>query len=209
MPNELPNYIEDDWNDNNLSGRSSADKGVYYAYSDGGTGDLLKGVYRPVWEILAGAPYASGGVLVSNDDSGSDAIATPSKWTTGSFRYDFTWVGTIDSAWNPSILAQDTTTNNGRCKNCYFDYYTDTSPSVRFYKNEGGSATQLISGDWQVDKNPHTSEITRDSYGNFEKLHDGSSIGTTTDTTYTSSNYIHFGGGKKMGEINIDNLQVS
>ena len=88
MAEELTNYIEDDWNDNSLTNRSAKEKGLYYSYSEGGTGDLLKGVYRPKWKVMRGSPTVTSGELVIQSGD-YPYIQTQSKITTGSWSYDW------------------------------------------------------------------------------------------------------------------------
>ena len=52
-------------------------------------------------------------------------------------------------------------------------------------------------------------KITRDHYSNFESFKDGSSVGTSTDETFTKCNAIQIGSGTVNGaDHRLDNFEV-
>lgn len=181
MAEEIANYIEDDWNDNALNSRSNAERGYYYNYHTGGTGDLLKGVYRPRWIIANGSPSASGGTLnLPAGDSTQQAVQTPSELSVGKWQYDFQFQERTQSAnrglrlvlINPSASA-------------VYSVQIQTDGDFELHVDDGGQ-TILISGSWGADTSLYTIELTRDSYSNWELFRDSTSQGTATNSNNTS-----------------------
>ena len=181
----LTNYLEDDWDDNSLTGRTDPQKDVFYQYSTGGTGDLLKGVYRPRWETESGSPSASSGYVAATNG----VVKTPSEVTVGEFTVEHRLTQSIGDDFSDAFdfIAQNSGT--------YYRYYKadntgSPTPSARLDVSVGGSSTTLISWSWAHDTVFHTESVTRDSYGNFEAFEDGQSEGTVTDTQITESDMI-------------------
>lgn len=188
---EQTNYLEDDWNDNALSGRTSAEKGVYYSYHDGGTGDLLKGIYRPVWT----RPRAAGNISLSNgtvtwslDDSVDygNPIVTPTAFTVGRFEGDYQFTATSNDfdicAFDWIHQADNYGTNWAPNEALYTSINDDAN--YRVFKNVGGTGTALIDSSWDNDTTTHRTAYERDAYGNHELFYDGVSKGTGSDTYF-------------------------
>lgn len=197
MVEEINNYIEDDWNDNAVTNRTNASKGYYYNYHTGGSGDLLKGVYRPRWIAETGSISASNGKL----QLGTDALAvTPSDITVGTFQVNFTLsnsgtLGTHGCDW----LRID---GNNRYSSTY-----DGNQGYALDKVVNGSGTELLTASYSQTETQREDRMTRNSYGNIETFTDGSSNGTTTDTDITESNQIGLGGSYNAS-MDHDNLIV-
>lgn len=202
MAEEITNYLEDDWDDNALSGRSNSEKGIYYQYGDGGAGDLLKAVYRPLWTVTGGNPSVqSGSVVFGGTDA--DAIETPADMQTGEWEYDFTWTDNQDWDTFSFKIFQDGS-NHFR-----FELKSDNAdPDFKLVKIESGSSSHIIDSSWEDDQGiQHTVRYTRDSYGEFELFYDGASQGTGTDTfTLTNMVYKFDWGGQGGGTVEFDNF---
>ena len=192
MAEEIANYIEDDWEDNSLTARSNPEKGLYYSYSDGGTGDLLKGVYRPKWTVTRGNSSkinASNGELVieSTGDDNNVCVATPSNISIGEWVFDYHH----DDARYGGFAFISTGDVHGGVPQYRVITTDSTYSSDRLQKDTGSSATNLIdygsSGAFT-----ETWRITRNSYGNIEWLRDGQSVGTTTDSFSPEAKFVVF-----------------
>ena len=218
MAEELSNYIEDDWNDNALNNRSNPEKGIYYSYSDGGTGNLLKGVYRPRWDVADANPLTvSNNINISNtynDDGRRGIIQTPSVLTIGSWSFDLTVSG-IPSNYGNSLyitLMEDVPYTYINNSDALMFWTTPASDYVIIAKMIGGSTTILIRYDKTWSDGTFSYETTRDSYGNFELFEDSASKGTATDTFVpdeTNSMSISYRDEETTGpDFAIDNLLV-
>ena len=200
----LDNYIEDDWNDNALTGRSNTEKDVFYQYYDSGTGDLLKGVHRPRWRHVSGTVDATNQrVEMYGDDSVQKVIETPSSLTVGSWTVDHRFNSIGDDFLAVSIICDNVNDYGiGRTQNGYWfgDRSGGSSPSYDLFVAEGGGNTRIIDAQSPQDTNWHTSECTRDIYGNFELIRDGTSQGTGTDTTYNET------AAMALGDCNTENV---
>lgn len=197
----LQNYIEDDWDDNALTNRSASQKDVFYQFSDGGTGDLLKGVYRPRWEIDQGSPSASNQQLeMPAGNTTAPVLITPSNIFTGSWSVDIRIVSssTIDSVYLNYLLSD--------INNRYF-YRADYDNRLRLQKIENSSVTTLIEVSWDGDTSNHRYKVTKNSYNTHEAFYDGASKGTVTDSFNPEAKYLRLASGIDS-ESEWDNLLV-
>lgn len=185
----LTNYLEDDWDDNSLTSRTSASKDVFEQIGDGGAGDLLKGVYRPRWETESGSPSATNNELQLSDGSTTvQAVSTPSAFTVGRWEWDH------DYNTNPTsggtrlyFIAQ----NSGADPNDAYAIEVLHDTNLDLIKDSGGSESTLINGSRTDNTSTQNYDVTRDSYGGFELFNDGDvSQGTSTDTTHAESLYL-------------------
>lgn len=195
------NYIEDDWDDNALTGRSASQKDVFYSFSDGGTGDLLKGVYRPYWnEIVTTDLNIQNGelefTLNSNDGTESVNISTTTNLTVGEWSRDIKFASdSTDNSNNGNIsdFLFISTDNNGRsssnCLTMTVSNYSSNSNRWQLSKTDNGTTTELIGATPTPPTSYTTQRVTRDSYGNFELFRGGVSEGTTTDAFLPEPNY--------------------
>jgi len=162
-------FINDDWGDDRISSRvQRSDR------------------YRPEWQAVNGSWQASGGELRETTITANWAeIQTPSSFTVGS------WVvrGSLGNTGSNNDLA---------LRFMYIDsqnfYQLQLGGTGNFIlvKVVGGSAYQIISDPWTVDTNWHVMKVTRDEDGNFDIYLDGTSRGSTQDTTFSTSNYMRF-----------------
>lgn len=216
---EITNYLEDDWGDNSLTGRSNSDEGYFLHPSDNlisdyEAGDALKGVYRPEWEILQSSSVYTGNSNLQL--SGTDnAVATPSNLDTGSWSFDFSKTSNTEANnyYSVSFFATTRTlfdvsyTRDGYA--IFGNLNNEISTQIR--KSDSGSVTDLLNTSHADDTATHTMEVTRSVFGEFELLYDGVSQGTTTDTTFTDTKYIIFSYDDKNGSgltVIYDNLVV-
>ena len=203
---EITNYLEDDWGDNAITGRTSSKEGYFLHPSDGliadmEAGDALKGVYRPEWTVKAGTPSASGGALVLDP---GDEIKTSTNFHTG--RWEITW----SNASSPSggffgfyLFIQNTNSN-------WFEYTNDVAVgSLVMRKNEAGTTSDILSVAAITDTNQHTTAAERDSYGNWEAFKDGASQGTFTDTFLPDPRWQQLAAGSTYVTVNIQKVVFS
>lgn len=188
MPDELDYYIEDDWNDDKLTDRDDPEKGLYYAYSEGGTGDLLKGVYRPRWDARNHSYTTEDGYLSPDSTNEQDqmdvlGLVTTHKNIAGSFSFDFNPQSYVSGEQNGShyfaYLADDGSNKYS------IQISTDDQDGWRIDKVEGGSSTAIVdagTGQKIEEGTYETIKATRSSYGEHELFIGGTSEGTATDT---------------------------
>lgn len=195
----LNNYIEDDWEDNALSGRKSVEKGVFYEYGTDGTGDLLKGVYRPMWTVESGGSSASSGILqVPSGNNGNQCVVTPSQMSIGEWSYDWKNPLSADSgACRFNFIDPNNDRNSKGQLGAGYAISWDSGPSYwwNLYRWDGYSSATIIvnCSDWGADDSWHSAKASRDSYGGFEVFRDGSTLGTTTDTNYQETQALSVG----------------
>jgi len=186
----LNNYIEDDWDDNALSGRTNPSKDVYYSITESGTGDLLKGVYRPRWRnVVPIFTSNSGNISAVNSElslNTESAAATSSNVDVGSWKHDF------------RLSSSGNTTNIGARQihqddnNHVYTIARADGTNYKLYKKVSGSNFKIISATWPNDTSWHTHELTRSSYGEYELFFEATSKGTATDTFLPDVNQFRF-----------------
>lgn len=161
--------------------------------------DFSDGEYanNPTWSVIAigggGSITAAGGELAVSSGgtvNAGSAISTPLAQTTGTWQFrmksnaDTTTGGYVAFFTNSTAFASGNLDGPGYAiriasGNAYFVRYSGTSPSVPVTIISIGS----------VGTGYHTYRITRTSAGEWEVFLDGVSVGTATDTTYTSAGY--------------------
>lgn len=206
----LSNYLEDDWGDDALTGRTNPNTGVFREQLSGGVGDLLKGIYRPAWQVESGSVSASNGELViPAGDTTTQNATTPSRMTVGAWSWDFYFASTPGSGGHTkSILCQDVNlTAFGGSNNCYH-FAAVANGDYAFKRTDGGTNTSLISASWAADTATYTPKITRTEDGDFELFKNGTSQGTATDTTFDTSFYGMFGTDSDSQQ-HVDNLTAN
>lgn len=212
MASELTNYLEDDWDDNALTGRTNPSKGWFKQFGTGGTGDVLKGVYRPRWETESGSPSASGGVLQLPDGSSTrQGVSSPSKFNTGAWEFDFQFSSTPTSGENFrfAYFAVSLANDSGSVIDEGYNTFYSEAGAITLERRDPSSNTTVISGgSWGNDSNSHTAKTTRDSYGGWELFNDASSQGTGTDTALTDAIRMMIGNGLNQ-TVDIDNLVLA
>lgn len=208
----LTNYLEDDWDDNSLTSRTSPSKDVFYQYGDGGAGDLLKGVYRPRWTTESGSPSATNNELQLSDGSTTyQAVSTPSNLSVGEWGIDFqanaviTGGSTVFEPIQAGSLPYDD--SRGRPTDGYFMQAVTNGSFELLREDTGSNSATIISGTWDDDTSSHTGKFTRDSYGGFELFYDASSQGTTTDTNFSTFEVLAIENNQEK-RIDFDNLVV-
>lgn len=179
---ERSNYLEDDWNDNALTARTSPEEGYFLHPSDGLTGtgdyepgDALKGVYRPDWEIESGSPSASNGELVlPPGDTTNQTIAQPAEFTSASMEDDV--YHTDHSGGRMDLTPR---LRNGDSE---YTFSVDAYDDVYVYSYDGSGGTRIIESTNNMTYSAWVKwRLTLDSYANWEAFKDGTSLGTTTD----------------------------
>lgn len=193
MAEEINNYIEDDWNDNSLTSRSASEKGYYYNYQDGGTGDLLKGVYRPRWESTgAGGSISSsnGYIQVARDGTSSvtKSASTPSAIIPTEISWELYLTGqSTNKMQSISIITDEEPRENmGNEVSCGFDSADPRALSIA----ENGVTRNILSTPTVASDTWHTARVTRSTYGEYEVFSNGSSVGTVTDSFTPNPGYI-------------------
>lgn len=206
----LDNYIEDDWGDNFLRGRNNLEKDIFYKYSNGGNGKLLKGVYRPKWKNKYGGSSAANNQMEISDSSnnGRQTVLTPSIISFGLMKFDFSWTSS-NGGFTTFFIAEDISSD-------WIGNVTKSGgDSLRLSKYQGSSRTDLISGADTNDGSWYTVENIRDSYGNLEMKVNGTSNGTANDSFLPNPRFLGFDSGKAYygsnrpnSSVKVDNLVV-
>lgn len=207
----INNYLEDDFGDNALSGRTNADSGAFhYQEVPNQPGDTLVGRYRPEWTAENGSPGADNGSLaLPAGDTTMQMVSLASTFVTGEWVFD-QWFSTSPStnatAW--TLFSQSKTISRNRLIPGYFIALLNGS-DFNFYKEDSSNTTtKLIDASRSSGETTQaTFRTTRDNNGNWEIFEDGTSNGTATDTTYTSGKWTAIGNNSDA-ESRADNLQV-
>lgn len=166
-------YLEDDWGDDSLTSRSNASDGVFTHPTANEAGDVLIGRYRPEW---TGNASATNNRLEFPGDGATSYVETPTSLQTGSWKFDGAHLTENGGGDNIHFHPLYAGSNNN-----YDRLFGDSNHStLNFRQLKAGTNTLIISATWNVDTNVHTEELTRDSYGNWESIHDGTSKGTAT-----------------------------
>ncbi len=221
----LTGYILDDWDDNSLtSSRDSFDTTSFSGDEPSSSNSTTE--TRPQWTDHTGRSNLSAtGQVLETDSSNSYVYSTPfnvggsSSWNTShtwSFHFKFVSKSSNNGSDYWGVAVNDATNytdqNNGNndtyFNNAYHVQINDNG-SYDFRLANGGSRSGLIGGgSWSEDGNWKTGKVTRDSSGNWELFRNGSSQGTTTDTTHTDISHLGFCGDQRY-VMNYDNLEVS
>ena len=207
-------YLHDDWGDGKLQDRD-----------DSGTTNHngVEGVYRPEWNIDRGSPTV---VNEQAELDGSDDTADQMRTELNlNFDEEITWeITDADFGDNQGSgggdvtglgLFANTETWNDEEYYLHESYYivhrTGANIELR-HADENGSETTLISGDDGSEySHPIDYEITRQSDGVWELVINGTSLGTATDTSTDTVEYVGFGnretGGNEAHSL-IDEFKV-
>lgn len=200
-------YIDDDWDDNALTGRSNPETGAFlHPAGDTEAGDCLVGMYRPEWTTVSGMPSATSGYLsLPSDGTTEQIVETQTRFEIGEWKYDARFVsnpsGTFGFYRHEPLLLD--------ASNDWFIDKVGDSASVNFKlgKNESGTTTKVISGSWTNDSNWHTDRLTRSPYADWELFHDGTSQGTATDSYMPNYETARFRAGNNTSiEKRVDNF---
>ena len=187
----IENYIEDDWEDNSLTNRTSPEDGPYAHSNANEAGDVLIGRYRPVWNTvnISNTVVQNNRVemtVPTNSNGGIyNSFTTTSEFTTGSWSVDLQ-LDQTESGTGSHIFFYGLMTDGSRALSSgnSICIQSSTESDVGLRKIESGSPTYIISMTSTNTSltNQLTFTVARDSYGNYELLEDGSSRGTTTDS---------------------------
>lgn len=178
---EISAYLEEDWGDDTLTGRSSTQEGVFAHPAANQAGDVLIGRYRPEWIESAGSPSVYSGSL---GVFGGETVATTSDHTVGDLHVSFDY-GDADSGaayFVPMASDPADASHNNVASNCYAGKIY-AGGSYELVVVDGGTESALVSATETV----VTPGVTRDAFGAFELLNAGTSLGTAVDTTHTES----------------------
>lgn len=207
----LNNYVEDDWNDNAITSRTSPETDIFH-HPSGNTqaGDVLTGMYRPEWTVSISGPQATNQRLQHDVSNGNGQVFTKSKFYIGSMQCDFQWHTTPGSDNDTLSVYPVMEGDTGSGTPTGVRLIVQDAGDYRLFNQNAGS--DIISSSWSPDQNAHTAEVTRDPYGNWELLLDGSSQGTGSDTYLPDplegiGSHWNDGGGGSI--ISVDNLVVT
>lgn len=213
MAEEINNYIEDDWGDNKLINRDSDKKGLYYSYNQTGTGDILKGVYRPRWthSIDSGSLTIENGKIKFSAGSNTDRLNTPSNLESGVFKYEQDWISVgNDYGAIPFYFITDGSNPEGTPNNALRIKPNDNG-EYKMDKVNSGSFTRVVDGSWAASSGYYVFKVERNSYGNISIFENGASRGTNTDSYLPSEvnlSSLVFSGSNSNSDIHLENLQI-
>lgn len=202
---EKINYIEDDWNDGSLSGRTNASTGFFKEKNDSGsTGNLIKAINRPEWNVTDATVTANNRLQTDpNNDSSStsdDQVNVNSEITVGTWSWESNLPDTTGSLGLLLMIFIDSS-------NLYSVAWASSNDNYEFSKTVGGAFTELITGPVNTTTGTFFShKVTRDDFANWEAFFDGSSYGTTSDDEIINTEYVAFGGN---GTGEHDNLVIN
>lgn len=195
-------YIEDDWGDNALSGRTDPTSGPwFYQPVPSQPGDALLGRYRPEWDVLSGSPSASSGVLTVPSTTNDPALHTDAQMAAGTWKIDFSYAGTSGTNSSQFTPIEGETTGRWMTLNPHQgtgDYKLNVN------------ATDIISATWSPNTNWHTAQCDRSDGGSYEIFLDGTSKGTATDSSAVpdEKRYVHIITFSSGNDCSYDDLQV-
>ena len=186
-------YLHDDWGDNKLTDRDG---------SGTTTHNGEEGVYRPEWTIDGTTPTVENETLTIGND---DGIYTDINLNLNEeVKWEFSNVDVSDSdtgSNNESGFTLFAETTSRAVSNRTFDdsYWLNvrrdpdgsSDHEIIFVRTDDGDFNSLIEGTFN---NGDDFTVTRSDNGEWELIVNGTSIGTTTDTTYTNPQVIGFGG---------------
>lgn len=201
-------YLEDDWDDNALSGRTDPESGpFFYQEVSNQPGDTLVGQYRPEWATVQAGFSASNGVLTWDASNGTAAEETQSNANAGEWKIDFQYTTNGGDADQIGLGALHQNSGDYNTNGYRVNPVTGNA-SYRLYDNV--DSVNLIDSSWVDDTSLHTAAMVRDSDSNWEIFLDGTSKGTATDATNTEGNYIAVMAFDSQGgsTAELDNLQV-
>lgn len=195
---EIANYIEDDWDDNSLTNRTSPDDGIFSHPDANEAGDIIIGRYRPEWFTNAGSPSASGGEMIIASSSDT-SVSTSSNLDTGYWKLDFRLTSSSSGGFYNMF--------NHVAVNGYFRYENNVTDNKSVLLDAGGDFI-LGSGAYSGTAT-HTLEITEDSFGNAELFEDGTSQGTGTKTSLSGVSSFIIYSSSADSDMAVDNLVVN
>ncbi|MFO7676888.1 MAG: C25 family cysteine peptidase [Thermoplasmatota archaeon] len=164
---------------------------IFDDFSDGSLDD---------WTIFSGSWSASNGYL-----EGSGSISTPSEFdgypidAYGRWEYD---IQMNSAQTNQHMRLHFIQINNAdtRYSSGYYIIITgrnswwDPTGQINLWRWDNGNtpSNSVVSCEWNPDTNQHTLAIERDDNGVFRIYMDDNLVGTGTDTTYTTNEYLGF-----------------
>jgi len=174
--------IGDDWEDNKLTTR---DKAAIVAT----TLSRISQKFRPEWDTTNAntkISVESGHIKIVASTDYNKYIKITDNIAEGTWKIKQR-LGAVNAAsgYNHTLSFMFIDTDN-----FYSAYISGFDDYVRFDKFVTGSITHLIAGSITRNTNWHEVKITRDADGNFELFYDGTSKGTTTDTSHSSGDLV-------------------
>jgi len=188
--------IGDDWEDNKLTTR---DKAATVAT----TLSRISQKFRPEWDTTNAntkISVESGHIKIVASTDYNKYIKITDNIAEGTWKIKQR-LGAVNAArgYNHTLSFMFIDTDN-----FYSAYISGFDNYVRFDKFVTGSITHLIAGSITRDTDWHEVKITRDADGNFELFYDGTSKGTTTDTSHSSGDLVI----GQLREVNDEDVYV-
>jgi len=200
-------YLHDDWDDNKLQNRDESGTTTYNG---------VEGVYRPEWTIDWGTPEAASQLLQM--DQGELVYTGINLDLSSTVTWSWTDLdlsnqnGSSSAQFEMGCFAQTATRNRFTLDECYAVQIDRNAGYIDLRRHGVGDdfGTAIISGSHPGGTTGNSVTVTRASNGDWELLVNGSSQGTTNDTTYTTVTNIHFSyRDATTGTITLNEIKVN
>lgn len=188
---DLNGFNLDDWQDGVFTNRDDFNTTSYQGSEPGSSSHSVGA--RPEWDVVNGMSInGSNQMTIDATDDGYFSYLNGSLSSLDNLTWEiiYAWDGNPGTSGDNISLTRNLTSFTDGFEGGYEEGYVNN-----FFQNgdrllsrvDNGGFTRLIETAVGNDTNQHTLTTTRDGSGNWELLHDGSSLGTTSDSTYTTS----------------------
>jgi len=201
LATSYPGEVLDDFDDGNWLGSRDDFNTRSFETTTPGSSSHGSVTTRPVWDYSKGSGQIS---VVGNDyleitetNANEQIAAVDQTAATGEWEARFYLTG-ADTFSHPHWFIT-TTTKTSRNDGYAVQTENDGDNSKLRRWGSGGIDADLITGGLGTENSWYTERVTRNGSYQFEWFQDGSSQGTTTDSTYTTSDYMLLSANKAGG----------
>lgn len=189
---ELNGFMLDDWEDGVFTSRDDFTTRGYEETEPGSSATTVSD--RPEYGNVSGLVInGSGEVEVDASADGHFPYPGGSLASLDNLTWEirYRWAGNPNTSGDNVSLTRNSTSFTrgfeGGYHSGYVNNFFQNGDRLLSEMDSGGSLNRLIETAVGNDTNLHTLKTTRDGSGNWELLHDGSSLGTASDTSHTTS----------------------
>jgi uncharacterized protein (TIGR02145 family) len=216
---EGPNSFTSSTQNPSIANATSANSGTYFFYPsnsggcNGGVNDDFSDndfTNKHLWTVKAGQMSTGIAYLQGTNLNTDEYLSTPSNQTYGSWQFDFQLATTSNVSSNEGVRLFLSAQNDNLPISGMNGYYvrvgTQTSNNVQLFNTN--STSSIITFTWTPNLNWNTVRITRSSTNRFDLYFNGVLVGSVTDGTWTTSNFVlaYLTGGSGSTNHIIDNI---